>query len=50
MRICDRMNIQNMVWLNDRSFVMEVTDNEKAVDEDNINLGKNITLFKDHVN
>jgi len=41
----DRMNIQKLVWLNDRSFVMEVTENEKAVADDNNDFGKKIKRF-----
>lgn len=41
----DRMNIQKLVWLNDRSFVMEVTENEKAVSDENNGFGKKIKRF-----
>jgi hypothetical protein len=41
----DRMNIQRLVWLNDSSFVMEVTENEKAVADDNNDFGKKRKRF-----
>jgi hypothetical protein len=41
----DRMNIQKLVWLNDRSFVMEVTENEKAVADENNDFWKKIKRF-----
>lgn len=41
----DRMNIQKLVWLNDSSFVMEVTENENAVANDNNDFGKKVKRF-----